>query len=80
MRSSLRSLAVEIRGKDTGPAISTHQGQVQSVQTGTATITIDGSTVAVAGVPYLSGLTLAAGNVVLVEFVGRSPRITGRLA
>jgi len=59
--------------------VSQHQGVVVSVQTTTATITLDGGTVNVAGVPFAVGLALAANQVVDVDMVGRAPKITNRV-
>ncbi len=74
-----RAVAAEIVKEELEAATSRHDGVVISVQTGTATVQIGASPVDVAGVPIVSGLTLAAGQVVVVEFVGQAPRVASRL-
>ena len=74
-----RRLAQVISTRTLDPPITAHQGVVVSVQSGSCTVTIDAGTVNVPGVPFAVGLSLAAGQVVDIEFVGRAPKIIRRV-
>jgi microcystin-dependent protein len=54
-------------------------GVVVSVQKGTITVTVAGSSVSVPGVQFMSSYTPAATDTVVIEFAGTDPVVTGAI-
>jgi hypothetical protein len=61
-------------------AVGRQWGVVQSLQSGSLTLTLGGSTTPIAGVRYLASYTPTAGDTVVVDHVGSDIMVIGKLA
>jgi hypothetical protein len=87
--SHLRALAAMNATTRSDPPVSDHRGEITRVSGRFCALYLDGDTETEVGLteegavvlPYEAHVApLAVGQVVAVTFVGRSPRVTGRLA
>ena len=77
--TDIKDLVAALQDSAPDPAVKLRQGVVQSVQTGSVTLTIGGSSVSVSGVKYLSSYVPVGGDTVWLATDGRDWIVIGKL-
>ena len=77
--TDIKDLVAALQDSAPDPAVKLRQGVIQSVQTGSVTLTIGGSSVSVSGVKYLSSYVPVGGDTVWMATDGRDWIVIGKL-